>query len=252
MTRWAGDHVVVSGGGTGVGAAIASAFSQAGAKVTIFGRTQSTLDQTARSCGALAVACDVTDRNALNSALDEARETNGPVTVAIANAGAATSASFSSMTQADLNAMLDVNLVGVFNLWQACLPDLKQQQTGRLIAIASTAGLKGYSYVSGYCAAKHGVIGLTRAVALELASSGITANAICPGYVDTPLLDRSVENIMSKTGLSDAQARQNLIQNNPQGRFIEVDEIASTAQWLASDGARSVTGQAISVSGGEI
>ncbi|MEP1208822.1 MAG: SDR family NAD(P)-dependent oxidoreductase [Rhizobiaceae bacterium] len=252
MSTFADHHVVVSGGGTGVGAAIASAFAKAGARVTILGRRQSSLDAVAKTSGALALACDVTNRETVDRALDKARAVNGATSIAIANAGAASSAPFAKMKPSDLNAMLDVNLNGVFNLWQACLPDLKSRASGRLIAIASTAGLKGYAYVSGYCAAKHGVIGLTRAVALELADSGITANAICPGFVDTPLLNRSVENIVSKTGLSDAEARQSLVQNNPQGRFIEVDEVADTALWLAGDGARSVNGQAISVNGGEV
>lgn len=245
-------HVVISGGGTGVGAATASAFAQAGASVTILGRTQARLDEIAGLNGAFAVSCDVTDLDALDEAMNKARAENGPISIAIANAGMATSTPFARMTKLDLSTMLEVNLVGVFNLWQACLPDLKSRARGRLIAIASTAGLKGYPYVSGYCAAKHGVIGLTRSVALELAPSSITANAICPGFVDTPLLDRSVENIVAKTGLSAMEARENLVQNNPQGRFIETDEVAATALWLASHGARSVNGQAISVNGGEV
>lgn len=245
-------HVVISGGGSGVGAAIASAFAKAGARVTILGRGQSKLDKVASDTGAFGVACDVTDRDGLEEGLGKARMANGPVSIAIANAGAAISVPFDRMTPAELHSMVDVNLVGVFNLWQACLCDMKEQSNGRLIAIASTAGLKGYPYVSGYCAAKHGVIGLTRSVALELAGSNITTNTICPGFVDTPLLDRSVENIVKKTGLSQDAARASLIKHNPQRRFIEVEEVASAALWLASDGARSVNGQNISVNGGEL
>ncbi len=244
-------HVVVTGGGTGVGAAVATAFSQAGAKVTIFGRHEEPLIDTANKINATPIACDVTDRDGLDTALTRATAANGPVSISIANAGAALSAPFSTMSSSDLSAMIDVNLVGVFNLWQACLPQLMEQGWGRLIAVASTAGLKGYQYVSGYCAAKHGVIGLTRSVALELARTNITVNAICPGFVDTPLLDRSVENIIQKTGISHRDARQSLMANNPQNRFIEADEVASTALWLAGEGARGVNGQAISICGGE-
>jgi NAD(P)-dependent dehydrogenase (short-subunit alcohol dehydrogenase family) len=148
--------------------------------------------------------------------------------------------------------MVDVNLAGVVNVWQAALGDMQVAGWGRLLAVASTAGLKGYPYVSGYCAAKHAVVGLTRSVAIEMGDSGITANAICPGFVDTPMLDRSIANIVQKTGMSDDKARANLKRGNPQGRFIEVDEVAGAALWLCEDAARSINGQAMTLSGGEI
>jgi 3-hydroxybutyrate dehydrogenase len=159
---------------------------------------------------------------------------------------------FQKMTPEHLQAMLSVNLGGVVNAWQAALPDMKSEGWGRLIAVASTAGLKGYAYVSGYVAAKHAVVGLTRSLALELASTGITANAICPGYIETPMLDRSITNIVEKTGMTEEAARTSLMAGNPQRRFVQPDEVAGTALWLCSDAARSVNGHTLSISGGEI
>ncbi len=241
-------HVVISGGGTGVGAETARHFAEAGYKVTILGRTEATL----QAQGVPYQICDVTDDAAVRAAFTAAREAQGPVTAVIANAGAATSVPFAKMTAADLTAMTDVNLTGVFNVWQAALPDMKTAGSGRMIAIASTAGLKGYPYVAGYCAAKHGVVGLTRALAVELAALGITVNAICPGFVETPLLERSIANIVEKTGMSAGDAAKSLTKGNPQRRFIQTDEVAATALWLCSDAAKSVNGHALSLSGGEI
>ncbi len=241
-------HVIISGGGTGVGAETAHQFAKAGYNVTILGRTEKTLQAQELPYQ----ICDVTDAAAVKSAFDAARAERGPVTAVVANAGAATSVPFAKMTAADLTAMTDVNVTGVFNVWQAALSDMKAAKSGRMIAIASTAGLKGYPYVAGYCAAKHGVIGLTRALSLELASSGITVNAICPGFIETPLLERSITNIVEKTGMSAEDAAKSLTKANPQRRFIQVDEVAAAALWLCSDAARSINGHALSLSGGEI
>ncbi len=185
-------------------------------------------------------------------AFSQARQQHGPVEVMVANAGAAESCPFEQMTAEQLNGMLAVNLSGVVNCWQAALPDMKAAGWGRLIAVASTAGLKGYGYVCGYCAAKHAVVGLTRSLAIELGRSGVTANAICPGFTETPMLQRSIDNITAKTGMSEDKARASLLAGNPQKRFIQIDEVAQTTLWLCSDGARSVNGHSLSLSGGEI
>jgi NAD(P)-dependent dehydrogenase (short-subunit alcohol dehydrogenase family) len=176
----------------------------------------------------------------------------GAADVVIANAGATVARPFLKMEAGDLTRMLDVNLGGVFHLWRATLAPMIEAGWGRLVAIASTAGLKGYAYVSTYCAAKHGVIGLTRALALETAKTGVTVNAVCPGYTDTPMLTQSIARIMAKSGRTLAEAEAALKAANPQGRFIRPEEVAATVLWLCGADAASITGQAISVSGGEV
>lgn len=247
-----GKHVVITGGGSGVGAEIARQFAAQDARVTIMGRRAEPLQQIAAETGAFATTADVTDRDGLETALAAARAEHGPVSIAIANAGAAPSTPFRKITGADFRASLGVNLEGVFNLWQATHEEMKTAGWGRLLAIASTAGLKGYPYVAPYCAAKHGVIGLTRALAQELARTGLTVNAICPGFTDTPLLQDSIRNIIVRTGADEDAAMNALIAGNPQKRLIDVAEVAATALWLCSDGAASVNGHALSLSGGEV
>lgn len=245
-------HVVISGGGSGIGAELARQYSARGDAVTILGRGKEPLESVASSTGALPLTCDVTDRNSVEQALQQARAQNGPVSIAVANAGAAISKPFSKMSSDDVSAMMDVNVLGVFNIWQACLEDMKAQNWGRMITIASTAGLKGYPYVAGYCAAKHAVVGLTRALSLELARTGITVNALCPGFVETPMLEASIDNIVEKTDMSREDAAKSLCAGNPMKRFIQVEEVASAALWLSAAENGSMNGQAISINGGEL
>jgi len=241
-------HIVVTGGGTGVGAAIAANLADADARITVMGRTEASLKQT----GLHYQCCDVSDAQAVQSAFANARQAQGPIAAVIANAGAAESVPFAKMQTEDLQHMLGVNLIGVFNVWQAALPDLIAANSGRLVAVASTAGLKGYPYVSGYCAAKHAVVGLTRSLALELATSGITVNAVCPGFIDTPLLDRAIQRIVEKTGKTHDDALMSLTKTNPQKRLVKASEVASAVRWLCSADAQSVNGHTMSLSGGEI
>jgi NAD(P)-dependent dehydrogenase (short-subunit alcohol dehydrogenase family) len=247
----AGKHALVTGGGSGAGAAIARALAGAGANVTIAGRNA---DALAAVAGAEMryVTGDVTRPDEVRAMFDAASAGWGAPSIVVANAGSAASRPFLKTTPADFAATVALNLGGVFATWQAGLAPMLDAGWGRLIAVASTAGLKGYPYVAGYCAAKHGVVGLTRALALETAKTGVTVNAVCPGYMLTPMLERALETIMARTGRTRTEAEAPLLAANPQGRFIAVDEVAATILWLCSDAAASVTGQAISISGGEI
>jgi len=252
-----GRHALVTGAGGGIGAAIAATLAQMGARVSLAGRRAEPLRAAAQSLpegGACVLdRFDVTDAGSIASGLARARDAFGPVTILVNNAGEAPSAPFRK-TDADLWARtLATNLTSVYLVTGAALPDiLTFGAAGRVINVASTAGLIGYAYVSAYCAAKHGVIGLTRALALEYARSGVTFNAICPGFTQTPLLDRAVAEIVAKTGRSEDEARRTLAQANPQGRLATPGEVADCARWLASPDAGAINGQAIAVAGGEV
>jgi NAD(P)-dependent dehydrogenase (short-subunit alcohol dehydrogenase family) len=248
-----GKHAVVTGGGSGIGAAVAVALSRAGAKLTLMGRRLEALEARAAELKeARAVAADVSDPEAVAAAFAAAEEGLGGVDILVNSAGLAASSPFLKTSLERLNELMAVNLGGVFLCSRAVLPGMLGRNWGRIVTIASTAGLKGYPYVSAYCASKHAVVGLTRALALEVAKTGVTVNAVCPGYTETAMLGRSLETIVRTTGRSFEEAEHALLKQNPQGRFVQPEEVAAAVLWLCGPGSESVTAQGIALAGGEV
>ncbi len=243
----AGRRVLITGGGTGVGADLARAFAATGAEVVVAGRRLDPLQAVIGGlAGARAVQADVTDEASVQAMFAAA----GPCDIVIANAGASDSAPFGRVSLEHWNAMLAVNLTGTFLTFREGLKQLPGW--GRLIAVASTAGLKGYGYVAPYAAAKHGVVGMVRSLALEVAKKPVTVNALCPGFLDTEMTDRSIANIMDKTGKDRAAALAAVTATNPQARLVQPAEVSAAALWLCGPGAEGINGQAIAIAGGEI
>jgi len=249
-----GRHALVTGGGRGIGAAVASALIGAGAAVTLAGRNPDRLEQQARALGerAQGIVMDVTDAHAVSRGFQRAADSFGPVQILVNNAGAARSAPFQKTDPGLWQEMVAVNLTGSYLCCSAALPGMLDAGFGRIVNVASTAGLTGYAYVTAYCAAKHGVIGLTRALALETARTPVTVNAVCPGYTDTDIVREAIANIVAKTGKNEDEARAGLTRLNPQQRLVRPEEVANAVLWLCLPGSEAVTGQSISVSGGEV
>jgi NAD(P)-dependent dehydrogenase (short-subunit alcohol dehydrogenase family) len=248
-----GQHAVVTGGGRGIGRAVAAALTQAGAVVTVLARGEAELAETVRQRQAQGyVVADVTDRHAVDAGLKRAAAERGAIAILVANAGGAESAPF-GRSDADLfRRMFELNLIGVVQATQVVLGGMVARGFGRIVAVASTAGLKGYPYVSAYCAAKHAVVGLVRALAQETAKTGVTVNAVCPGYTDTDLVRKAVDTVAARTGRSHEAVLAEMLVEEPLGRLVAPEEVAAAVVFLCSAQAAAVSGTTLAISGGEL
>jgi NAD(P)-dependent dehydrogenase (short-subunit alcohol dehydrogenase family) len=248
-----GKTALVTGSTSGIGLAIARALAAEGAKLTLVGRRREKLEEVgAEPFDALVSPADVTDREQVEACFAIAREAQGAITILVNNAGAAESKPFAKVSEESWRRTMAVNLDALLHCCQAALPDLLAAESGRIVTVASTAGLKGYAYSAPYVAAKHGAVGLTRALAAELARTSVTVNAVCPGFTDTEMVADAVANIQGRTGRSAEEARAELAKFNPQGRLVDPDEVANAVLFLCLPESRSITGQAIAVAGGEV
>ena len=249
-----GKHAIVTGGGKGIGAAIAQALAAQGARVSILGRDASALADQAKKLGtdAFAHECDVADEGSVKAAFSACFKQFGDPYILVNNAGQAEAADFAEMPRALWNRMIAVNLTGTYLCTQQVIAKMTAAHSGRIVNIASTAGLKGYAKIAAYCASKHGVIGLTRALAQETVKLGITVNAVCPGYTDTEMAQRGIKNLQALMGKSEAEAKAMLLRTNPRGTLITPEEVAAAVMFLCSPEAASITGLALPVSGGEV
>jgi NAD(P)-dependent dehydrogenase (short-subunit alcohol dehydrogenase family) len=250
-----GKHALVTGGWRGIGAAVVKILLAHGARVTSVSRTGAPPKESGASGSRDAIhyaSADVTDSESVKKAFESARGRFGEITILVNNAGQAASAPFLKTDPTLWRKMMAVNLDGTFHCTQAVLAGMLAAGWGRIINIASTAGLTGYGYVTAYCAAKHGVVGLTRALAIEVATKGVTVNAVCPGFTDTDIAKEAVANIVAKTGRTAEQAQAELASRNPQKRLVRPEEVANTVAWLCLPGSEAITGQAIAVAGGEL
>jgi NAD(P)-dependent dehydrogenase (short-subunit alcohol dehydrogenase family) len=248
----AGRHAVITGASRGIGAAAAEALARLGARVTLMGRDEDALRTVSgKIAGSKVVVCDVTETASVSRAFAEARE-HGPIAILVNNAGIAASAPFLRTDDALIERIFAVNVMAAFRCARTVLPGMLAGGWGRIVNVASVAGLKGYRYISAYTASKHALVGMTRALASEVADKNITVNAVCPSYVDTEMTRQTIANIVAKTGRSETDALAELVRGNPQGRLIAPEEVAHAIAWLCAPGAESITGQAIPIAGGEI